>query len=166
VCESLHRDFLTETSTTSTIANINIHPALHAREKPEAINFLQLYNIYTKLPTALGIVLQKKHNRRNSHRLIIITDWHKNLDIILHWKYIFLHSLLNTYTTFKLWRWKWIHFHHKIQHFLFLIYKGWTIKLALAPRPLMTYCASPLAAAMIITVAALRIVLAHGSKPT
>jgi hypothetical protein len=39
-------------------------------------------------------------------------------------------------------------------------------KLAPAPRPLITYCASPLAAAMIITVAALRIVLAHGSKPT
>jgi hypothetical protein len=46
------------------------------------------------------------------------------------------------------------------------MYKGWAIKLALAPRPLMIYCASPLAAAMIITVAALRIVLAHGSKPT
>jgi hypothetical protein len=48
------------------------------------------------------------------------------------------------------------------------MYKGWTIKLALAPRPLMIYCVSPLAAAMIIlvTVAALRIVLAHGSKPT
>jgi hypothetical protein len=45
------------------------------------------------------------------------------------------------------------------------MYKGWAIKLALAPRPLMIYCASPLAAAM-ITVAALRIVLAHGSKPT
>jgi hypothetical protein len=45
-------------------------------------------------------------------------------------------------------------------------YKGWAIKLALALRPLMIYCASPLAAAMIITVAALRIVLAHGSKPT
>jgi hypothetical protein len=46
------------------------------------------------------------------------------------------------------------------------IYKGWAIKLALAPQPLMIYCASPLAAAIIITVAALRIVLAHGSKPT
>jgi hypothetical protein len=45
------------------------------------------------------------------------------------------------------------------------MYKEWAIKLALAPRPLMIYCASPLAAAMIITVAALRIV-AHGSKPT
>jgi hypothetical protein len=43
------------------------------------------------------------------------------------------------------------------------MYKGWAIKLALALRPLMIYCASPLAAAMIITVAALRIVLAHGS---
>jgi hypothetical protein len=46
------------------------------------------------------------------------------------------------------------------------MYKGWAIKLALAPRPLMIYCASPLAAAMIINVATLRIVLAHGSKPT
>jgi hypothetical protein len=46
------------------------------------------------------------------------------------------------------------------------MYKGWAIKIALAPLPLMIYCASPLAAAMIITVAALRIVLAHGSKPT
>jgi hypothetical protein len=46
------------------------------------------------------------------------------------------------------------------------MYKGWAIKVALAPRPLMICCASPLAAAMIITVAALRIVLAHGSKPT
>jgi hypothetical protein len=46
------------------------------------------------------------------------------------------------------------------------MYKGWAIKLALALRSLMIYCASPLAAAMIITVAALRIVLAHGSKPT
>jgi hypothetical protein len=46
------------------------------------------------------------------------------------------------------------------------MYKGWAIKLALAPRPLMIYCASPLDAAMIITVAALRIVLAHGSKLT
>jgi hypothetical protein len=46
------------------------------------------------------------------------------------------------------------------------MYKGWAIKLTLAPRPLMIYCASPLATAMIITVAALRIVLAHGSKPT
>jgi hypothetical protein len=36
------------------------------------------------------------------------------------------------------------------------MYKGWVIKLALAPRPLMLYCASPLAAAMIITLAALR----------
>jgi hypothetical protein len=45
------------------------------------------------------------------------------------------------------------------------MYKGWAIKLALAPRPLMIYCASPLAATMIITVTALRIVLAHGSKP-
>jgi hypothetical protein len=50
--------------------------------------------------------------------------------------------------------------------FLFLIYKGWAIKLALALRPLMIYCASSLAAVMIITVAALHIVLAHGSKPT
>jgi hypothetical protein len=40
------------------------------------------------------------------------------------------------------------------------------MKLALAPRPLMIHCASPLVAAMIITVDALRIVLAHGSKPT
>jgi hypothetical protein len=46
------------------------------------------------------------------------------------------------------------------------MYKGWAIKLVLSPRPLMIYCASPLTAAMIITVAALRIVLAHGSKPT
>jgi hypothetical protein len=46
------------------------------------------------------------------------------------------------------------------------MYKGWAINLALAPLPLMIYCASPLAAAMIITVAALSIVLAHGSKPT
>jgi hypothetical protein len=46
------------------------------------------------------------------------------------------------------------------------MYKGWGVKLALAPRPLMIYCASPLAAAMIITVAALLIVLALGSKPT
>jgi hypothetical protein len=46
------------------------------------------------------------------------------------------------------------------------MYKGWAIKLALAPRPLMIYCASTLAAAMIIAVAALPIVLAHGSKPT
>jgi hypothetical protein len=46
------------------------------------------------------------------------------------------------------------------------MYKEWAIKLALAPRPLMIYCASPLTAAMIITVAALPIVLAHGSKPT
>jgi hypothetical protein len=46
------------------------------------------------------------------------------------------------------------------------MYKGWAIKVALVPRPLMISCASPLAAAMIITVAALRIVLAHGSKPT
>jgi hypothetical protein len=45
------------------------------------------------------------------------------------------------------------------------MYKGWAIKLALAPLPLMIYCASLLATAMIITVAALRIVLAHGSKP-
>jgi hypothetical protein len=49
---------------------------------------------------------------------------------------------------------------------LVCMYKWWAIKLALARRPLMIYCASPLAAAMIITVAALRIVLAHGSKPT
>jgi hypothetical protein len=42
----------------------------------------------------------------------------------------------------------------------------YVIKLALAPRPLMIYCASPFTAAMIITVAALRIVLAFGSKPT
>jgi hypothetical protein len=40
---------------------------------------------------------------------------------------------------------------------LLCMYKGWAIKLALAPRPLMIYCSSPLAAAMIITVAALRI---------
>jgi hypothetical protein len=46
------------------------------------------------------------------------------------------------------------------------MYKGWAIKLALAPGPLMIYCAAPLTAAMIITVAALCIVLAHGSKPT
>jgi hypothetical protein len=46
------------------------------------------------------------------------------------------------------------------------MYKEWAIKLALVPRPLMIYCASLLATAMIITVAALRIVLAHGSKPT
>jgi hypothetical protein len=46
------------------------------------------------------------------------------------------------------------------------MYKGRAIKLALERRPLMIYCPSPLAAAMIITVAALRIVLAHGSKPT
>jgi hypothetical protein len=51
-------------------------------------------------------------------------------------------------------------------YFNVCIYKGWAIKLALAPRPLMIYCVSPLAAAMILTVAALRIVLAHGSKPT
>jgi hypothetical protein len=35
--------------------------------------------------------------------------------------------------------------------FVVCMYKGWAIKLALAPRPLMIYCASPLAAAMIIT---------------
>jgi hypothetical protein len=46
------------------------------------------------------------------------------------------------------------------------MYKGWAIKLALAPRHLMIYCAPPLAAAMIITAAALLIVLAHGTKPT
>jgi hypothetical protein len=46
------------------------------------------------------------------------------------------------------------------------MYKEWAIKLALALRPLMIYCASPLAAAVIITVAALCIELAHGSKPT
>jgi hypothetical protein len=46
------------------------------------------------------------------------------------------------------------------------MYKGWAIKLALARQPLMIYCASPLADVMIITVAALRIVLAHGIKPT
>jgi hypothetical protein len=46
------------------------------------------------------------------------------------------------------------------------MYKGWATKPALAPRPSMIYCASPLAAAMIVTVAALSIVLAHGSKPT
>jgi hypothetical protein len=46
------------------------------------------------------------------------------------------------------------------------MYKGWAIKLALAPRPFMIYCASTLTTAMIITVAALRIVFAHGSKPT
>jgi hypothetical protein len=39
------------------------------------------------------------------------------------------------------------------------MYKGLVIKLALAPRPLMIYCASSLAAAMIGTVAALLIVL-------
>jgi hypothetical protein len=50
--------------------------------------------------------------------------------------------------------------------FYVCMYKGWAMKLALAPRHLMIYCASPLAAAMITTVAALRIVLAHGSKPT
>jgi hypothetical protein len=44
---------------------------------------------------------------------------------------------------------------------MYVMYKGWAIKLALAPRPLMIDCASPFAAAMIITVAALRIVLAH-----
>jgi hypothetical protein len=44
------------------------------------------------------------------------------------------------------------------------MYKGWAIKLALASRPLMIYCASPLAAAMIITVAALRIVLPEASQ--
>jgi hypothetical protein len=38
------------------------------------------------------------------------------------------------------------------------MYKGWAIKLALAPRPLMIYCASPLTAAMIITVAALHVI--------
>jgi hypothetical protein len=46
------------------------------------------------------------------------------------------------------------------------MYKGWAMKLAHAPRPLMIYCASLLTTAIIITVAALRIVLAHGSKPT
>jgi hypothetical protein len=46
------------------------------------------------------------------------------------------------------------------------MYKEWAIKLALARRPLMIYCASLLAVAMIKTVAALSIVLAHGSKPT
>jgi hypothetical protein len=46
------------------------------------------------------------------------------------------------------------------------MYKGWAIKVALALQPLMIYCASPLTAAMIVTVTALRIVLAHGSKPT
>jgi hypothetical protein len=46
------------------------------------------------------------------------------------------------------------------------MYKEWAIKLALALPPSMIYCASILAAAMIITVAALRIVLAYGSKPT
>jgi hypothetical protein len=46
------------------------------------------------------------------------------------------------------------------------MFKGWAIKVALVPRPLMIHCASPLTAAMIITLAALRIVLAHGSKPT
>jgi hypothetical protein len=46
------------------------------------------------------------------------------------------------------------------------MYKGWAIKLALAPQPLLIYYASPLTAAMIIIVAALHIVLAHGSKPT
>jgi hypothetical protein len=53
-----------------------------------------------------------------------------------------------------------VQFHHVC------MFKGWAIKLALVPRPLMIFCASPLAAAMIVTVAALRIVLAHGSKPT
>jgi hypothetical protein len=56
--------------------------------------------------------------------------------------------------------------HGMTQSILVCMYRGWAIKLVLAPRPLMIYCASPLAAAMIITVAALRIVLAHGSKPT
>jgi hypothetical protein len=51
-------------------------------------------------------------------------------------------------------------------HMYVCMYKGWAIKLALAPRSLLIYCASPLTAAMIITVAALSIVLAHGSKPT
>jgi hypothetical protein len=46
------------------------------------------------------------------------------------------------------------------------MYKGWATKLAIAPLSLIIYCASPSAAAMIITVAALRIVLAPGSKPT
>jgi hypothetical protein len=55
--------------------------------------------------------------------------------------------------------------HHQERMYV-CMYKGWAIKLALAPRPLKIYCASLLAAAMIITVAALRIVLAHGSKPT
>jgi hypothetical protein len=50
--------------------------------------------------------------------------------------------------------------------FIVCMYKGWAIKLPLAPQPLIIYCATPLAAAMIITVAALRIVLAHESKPT
>jgi hypothetical protein len=45
------------------------------------------------------------------------------------------------------------------------MYKGWAIKLAFAPQPLMIYCASPLTDAMIVTVAAPRIVLAHGRKP-
>jgi hypothetical protein len=54
----------------------------------------------------------------------------------------------------------------RLDHFYVCMYKGWAIKLALAPRPLMIYCASPLTAAMIITIAALRIVIAHGSKPT
>jgi hypothetical protein len=38
------------------------------------------------------------------------------------------------------------------------MYKGWAIKVALAPRPLI-YCASPLTAEMIITVAALLLYL-------
>jgi hypothetical protein len=50
--------------------------------------------------------------------------------------------------------------------YVLCMHKGWAIKLALARRSLMIYCTSPLADAMIITVAALRIVLAHGSKPT
>jgi hypothetical protein len=37
------------------------------------------------------------------------------------------------------------------------MYKGWAIKVALAPRPLIIYRASPLTAAMIITVAARRL---------
>jgi hypothetical protein len=65
-----------------------------------------------------------------------------------------MHQIFVLFVVFSLW-------------FIYVcMYKGWAIKLALAPRPLMIYCASPLAAAMIITVAALRIVLAHGSKPT
>jgi hypothetical protein len=40
------------------------------------------------------------------------------------------------------------------------MYKGWAIKLALAPQPVMIYCASPLTAAMIITVAGVSVLVA------